>query len=232
MARTARLAVAGEYHQVLLEGRGTVFQDEADCAGFLAVLSEELRITPRVALVAWILMPASVRLLVIPREAGALASLMQGLGRRWVPQYNARHGLSGSPWTGRYRSAPVDSGWALRAMRQIECSAVLSGIADLPWEYRWSSCAGRVLGVPPLLEMAETEVWTGLGNTPFDRQSRYQAFLAEAESESEAWLLGLEAALRRGSPYGSADWMDRAGIPASRRPTGRGPGRPRKIRES
>lgn len=226
MARTARLSVAGEFHLVTLEGRGAVFTDEADCVGFLAALAEELRAQPGVALCAWVLMPSQVRLLAVPETAEALSALMQGLGRRWVPQYNARHGLAGSPWVGRYRSAPVDPEWALRAMRAVESGPVRSGITERAWEYRWSSCAERVSGAPPLLELTETEAWWALGNTPFDRQTRYMAFLAEGESES--WARELETALSRGRPYGSAAWMDRAGIPASRRPTGRRPGRPRK----
>lgn len=226
MARSARLSVAGEYHEVLLEGGGAVFQDEMDCVSFLSVLSSELQAVQTVLLFAWVLLPASVRLLVIPRDGKSLSALMQGVGRRWVPQYNARHGLAGSPWTGRYRSAPLDSDWALRAMRHVECQPVLLGISEKPWRYRWSSCAGRVFGIPRLLETMETGAWLELGNTPFDRQGRYQEFLEEAESE--AWLQGLEASLKRGRAYGSEAWMIRACIPEGRRPTGRRPGRPKK----
>lgn len=227
MARMARLELVGEIHHVALRGRQTVFFDEADCVMLLHALSEEAR-EREASLLAWSLLPDSVHLLVRPREKGALALLMQGLGRRWVPQYNQRHHLTGSPWTGRYYSCPVDSSWELRAMRFVDALACFQGVCERPWEYRWSSCSARVMGTPGAIDVETPRSWWDLGNTPFDRQARYQDFLMKAESGR--WLDELRRATRLGRPFGAKGWMDSSGVPRDRVPTGRKPGRPRRPR--
>jgi putative transposase len=62
-----------------------------------------------------------------------------------------------------------------------------------------------------------------LGNTPFEREARYRAWLSEPLPA--AWLQAFDAALRGGWPLGSeafvAKLTEQAGRPLARRPRGR-----------
>jgi putative transposase len=53
------------------------------------------------AIHAYVLMTNHVHLLVTPTECGALAGMMQAIGRRYVGYINATYRRSGTLWEGR-----------------------------------------------------------------------------------------------------------------------------------
>jgi REP element-mobilizing transposase RayT len=141
MARRPRLAVAGELHHVGLRGHngGTVFADDADRAGFLAMLCDSAALH-RVSVHAYALLQAEVQLLVTPFQSDALGRLMQSLGRRYVAAFNRRHGRRGTLWEGRFRSSLLQSGAALvDATVHIECLPVAQGLVVQAVDWPWSS---------------------------------------------------------------------------------------------
>jgi REP element-mobilizing transposase RayT len=92
------------------------------------------------AIHAYVLMPNHVHLLITPAKAGAVARMMQALGRRHVRLFNDIHARSGTLWEGRYKSSPVDSEtYLFTCHRYIELNPVRAGLVDNPLDYPWSS---------------------------------------------------------------------------------------------
>ena len=126
MARQPRLDLPGIPQHIVQRGNNRLpcFLDDADRARYLDLLREALLAT-RYRLHAYVLMDNHVHLLVTAPEAGALAQLMQKLGRQYVGQFNARHHRTGTLWEGRCKSCLVDSAdHLLRCVRYIDVNPV------------------------------------------------------------------------------------------------------------
>ena len=207
MARLPRLVVPGQPHLVLQRGRDArpVFIDDNDRLRYLGALHGAMR-DSGVALHGYVLMDDHVHLLATPATAEALGKAMQRLGRRYVPAFNARHGLSGSPWQGRFRAAPIDAEqYLLACLRHLEANPVRHGLVVVPEDYRWSSAAhhaGRRRD--PLV--SEHPMFWRLGNTPFEREATWRALnqlpldatqaQAIRAASAKGWALGGHAFLR------------------------------------
>jgi len=226
MARLPRLALAGQAHLVALLGHSgqPVFADDEDHRQFLAALRESA-LQQGVAVHAYSLLGDRVLLLATPARDGALAALMQGLGRRYGAAFNRRHGRSGSLWAGRHRTAVVQAGARLlEALLFVDGQALGDAWAPTLPPPRWSSAAQHLgQARDPLL--AECAAWWGLGNTPFEREAAYRGLLQEGLSADRR--AALDAALRQGWVLGDADFLaqlaQQLDRPLQARPRGRPP---------
>ena len=91
---------------------------------------------------AYVLMTNHVHLLATPAKAGALATMMQSLGRRYVRYVNSTYKRSGTLWEGRYKAGAVDAeDYVLRVYRYIELNPVRANMVAHPGDYPWSSYA-------------------------------------------------------------------------------------------
>src|SRR6185312_16708329 len=119
------------------------FLDEGDRYRYLRILDEALQDTG-CSLHAYVLMDNHVHLLFTPPTTGAVARLMQKLGRSYVGQFNARHQRTGTLWEGRYKACLVDSeSYVLHCQRYIDLNPVRARMTDNPAAYPWSSCAAH-----------------------------------------------------------------------------------------
>jgi putative transposase len=84
------------------------FFDDDDRRHYLNVL-REASLRHRCSVHADVLMSNHVHLLASPAAPGAIAALMQPIGRLYVSAFNARHRRSGTLWERRYKSCLVDS---------------------------------------------------------------------------------------------------------------------------
>lgn len=197
MARLPRLDVPGQphlVHQPVREGDPLVRDDE-DVAALKAVLAEQARLH-RVAVHGWRIEGAGLWLLLTPADKGALARLMQGIGRRHVLRMNQRHGRQGGLWAGRFRSCLVQPGppW-LDALQWIESTAASESSREAHLGRRQD----------PLL--TEHAAFWALGNTPFEREARWRQRLDAGLTDSAvAWLA---RSLRSGRPAGDAVFLAR-----------------------
>jgi putative transposase len=207
MARLPRLVVAGQLHLLVQRSHAgsPVFRRDEDFDAYRRALAD---LAPQhgVALHAYALMPAQVLLLVTPAAATSLSRLWQALGRRFGADYNRRHGRSGVLWEGRFRTTVVDAeAHFLDACRHVEWSPVRAGLADSPADYAWSSAAHH-LGIRPEAAITEHPRYWMLGNTPFEREARYQQLLEQplpvameqrlTEAVLKGWALGDPAFVR------------------------------------
>ena len=226
MARLPRLALAGGLHHVGLQGHSAaaVFHDDADRSTF----SEMLRAAAAhqvVAIHAYALLDAQVRLLATPAQGSALGLMMQSLGRRYGAAFNRRHGRSGTLWDGRFRSSVLQASTTLvDAMVHLERLAVGQGFVEHPAEWSWSS-APHYLGHRRDAMITEHAGYWKLGNTPFERQSAHADLLQIGLSAERS--LALEDALKRGHAVGDQDFIRWLAAQSSRPVEPQARGRPR-----
>ncbi len=239
MARLSRLIVAEQLHLVWQCGLSApaVFTDAQDHANYLSLLQRWSRLH-RVDVHAYALLPHNIYLLVTPHalrqgepdgvaEQGGLSALMQSLGRDYVAAYNRRHGRVGTLWHGRFRAGPVEASRYWAACTQfIEQAPVRQGLASTPGAYPWSS-APHHLGQARSEFLTEHPQRWALGNTPFEREARHRALLAEPLSPQDQ--AAIESTVLKGWALGSPEFMgmlQRSAGTRRVRPASRG--RPRK----
>jgi putative transposase len=225
MARLPRLTLAGHPHHLIQRGlnRQPIVVDDTDRERLLADL-RECAALHKVVVHAYVLMDNHLHLLVTPESDDSLSRMMQSLGRRYVAFFNKRHGRSGTLWDGRFRAASLEADAHLLAcMRYIETNPQRNGQLGRPQDYRWSSAAHHLgLRRDPLV--FDHALFWGMGNTPFEREAAYSAWLEQGVSEAEARALG-DAALK-GWPLGSAGFLRVAGENTQRPVQPRRRGRP------
>lgn len=194
MARLPRLSVPGVAHYLLQQGHngGAIVRDAQDVDDLLQTLREAAR-SNGLTLHAYAVAPGQLHLLATPDSATGTSRTMQALGRRYAAGFNRRHARSGGLWDGRFRSALVEAGAPLlTALRRIDALGL--DVPTAPLGVR-SSAAHRTGGWRDPALVDPPEYW-GLGNTPFERESRYRALLAEPLPVAEEQAL---AAAVRGS---------------------------------
>lgn len=198
MPRIKRLDPPGIPRHIVQRGnnRQACFFHDYDRSLYLALLGRFAE-AYRCQVHAYVLMTNHVHLLVTPAASGALAGMMQSLGRDYVRHINLTHGRCGTLWQGRYFSSPVDSErYLLACHRYIELNPVRASMVAHPTRYRWSSCAGNALGEPDTL-LSPHEVFTRLGTDPATRRDAYRAFLDENIPDEELAAIRLHAARQR-----------------------------------
>lgn len=206
VARLSRLAIDHQLHHLVHRARPGVdlLRTDADRADYLVALLDVSR-ELGVAIHAYALLPERVQLLLTPASGLAIASLMQRVGRRFVGAYNRRHGTSGSPWLGRYRTGVLQPGaYLLAAMHHVELAPVDSGLVTSPADWRGSSAAHH-LGLKMDPVVTDHPAYFELGNTPFEREARYRLSMEKQqnpvsrraidEATDRGWAIGSEVFL-------------------------------------
>lgn len=201
MARLVRLVLQDQLHLIVQRGnnRAPIFVDDQDRQAYLDGLRAAAG-AAGLAVHAYALLVSEVHLLATPASATALSGTMQNLGRRYVAQFNRRHGRSGTLWEGRFRATVVDSEhFFLDCLRYVEQAPVRAGLATSAEAWPWSSAAHH-LGRQRDLLVADPPAFWALGNTPFERESAYRMLLQDllvptqvqriGDAQTKAWALG------------------------------------------
>ena len=205
MARRPRLALSGLPHLVTLRGHGLgpLFIDDEDRLACVDILRENTR-SGGLEIHAYSLQAHVIAVLVTPAQAAGLSLFVQDLGRRYVANFNRRHGLRGSLFDGRFRAAVVEPGpHALAVMRYVERDLGFAARSDL--DTLWSSAAHH-LGTQRVSWLVDVAAYWQLGNTPFEREQTYRGLLSEALAESVS--NNLAAGLRSLGVIGSAKFVE------------------------
>ena len=211
MARLPRLVLPRWPHHVIQRGndRQPIVRTDADRRAWREILADVLEFSG-VQLHAYVLMDNHFHLLLTPPDGVALGRMMQALGRRYVGAHNAVHGRTGTLWEGRYKCSPVETElYFLACMRYVELNPVRAGMVERAVDHPWSSAAHHLgLRRDPLL--TEHPMYWALGNTPFERQRRWQDLLEAAADARETeritqttlkgWALGSEAFVQAHEP--------------------------------
>jgi putative transposase len=231
MARQPRLILPHQPHHILQRGNDNqpIFRDEEDQQRFLGWLRECAK-SSKVAVHAYVLMPNHLHLLATPAGEDGLGTMMQKLGRLYVPWFNAKYGRSGTLFQGRFRASIVDPDqYFLACMRYIELNPVRAGLAAEPLAYPWSSYAHHAGLRPDALITDHARYWA-LGNTPFQREAAYIELAQQGMSGDE--LDAINAAVLKGAPLASRAFLGELEKETKRRILPAKRGRPFKVAAS
>ena len=203
MARLARIAVAGQVHQLIQRGNNgqAVFLDRGDREAFLRLLREAAAAN-QVAIHAYALTDTEVSLLATPREVSGLSRMMQSLGRRYGARFNRRHGRSGTLWDGRFRATVIEAERLLQAcICFVELAPLRAGLVGAAQDHPWSS-ARHHLGLASDPLVTDHPLYWAIGNTPFEREAAHRQLLERAltaektieiaDATAKGWALGSE----------------------------------------
>jgi len=140
MPKLPRLVVPGYPHHVTQRGirRQRTFFDDSDYKAYIALV-KELKVTARVDILAYCLMPNHVHLVAIPKEKQSLARLFGVAHHRYAKRVNAIHDWRGHLWQERFYSVVMDETHTLAAMRYVELNPVRAGLCQHAVEWPWSS---------------------------------------------------------------------------------------------
>lgn len=153
--------------------REICFVSDDDCRFYLEWLGE-YSVRAGCSIHAYVLMNNHVHLLVTPKTADAVGTLMKRLGQRYVQYFNRTWRRSGTLWEGRFRSCMAqDDAYVLGCYRYIELNPVRAGMVKHPGEYRWSSYAANAQGAQSSLLTAHPD-YRGLGHDDSARQQAYR----------------------------------------------------------
>ncbi|MFP5391048.1 MAG: transposase [Gammaproteobacteria bacterium] len=228
MARLPRLVIAHQPHHIIQQGNDgqLIFRAPEDYQQFLVWLKECAK-EAKVAIHAYVLMPNHFHLLATPATEAGLAQMMQRLGRYYVPWYNARYQRSGGLFTGRFKTSLIDAeSYFLKCSLFVELNPVRTEGATDPASYPWSSYHHHAgIRIDPVI--TDHALYWALGNTPFQREARYQELARERLPEAEH--ARIEAAVVKGWPLASAAYQQTLQESIKRRVLPARRGRPRKT---
>jgi putative transposase len=208
MARPTRLELPGTPLHVIQRGnnRAACFFGEVDRRFYLKCL-HEAAVRRNCAMHAYVLMSNHIHLLATPNEPGAVARMLQDVGRRYVRIINTIHGRTGTLWEGRFKSSLVDSeSYLMTCHRYIEMNPLRAGLAAEPGAYAWSSHRHYSSGACDKL-ITEHPVFVGLGSSHAERRA---AFCSLFEEQLDApTLKRIRDAVNTGSALGSEGFLAR-----------------------
>lgn len=221
MPRRPRVHLPGQPLHIVLRGhnREACFFAEEDFHTFLSWLGESLK-TSGIALHAYVLMTNHVHLLITPKRAEDVPSLMISIGRRYVQYINKTYRRTGTLWDSRYKSSLIQSDlYLLTCQRYIELN---------PAHYRWTSYRANALGVADA-RITPHPVYLALGATDKQRQAAYRAlFLTELDAEA---IADIRLALNQNQVLGNERFHRKIEKATGERREARPRGRPRTARE-
>ncbi len=231
MARLPRIDMAGVPTHVIQRGnnRTACFFVDADCVYYLECLRKAAK-KCECAIHAYVLMTNHVHLLITPDGVGAVANLMQSLGRNYVKYVNAVHRRTGTLWEGRYKSSLIDSErYLLACYRYIERNPVRAGMVKQAEDYRWSSYRVHAHGLPSDL-IVDHPVYTALGKDEKERAKAYQG-LVDDRIDNVDDIRNIRSETNRGGVVGSDLFKDTIERALTRRVRPGKSGRPGKNQE-
>jgi putative transposase len=207
MPRSPRFDLAGVPQHVIQRGHGHMqcFFAPADYRCYMTQLLHASR-RWQCAVHAYVLMSNHVHLLVTPSTVGALASMMQSIGRNYVSYINATYRRSGTLWEGRYKSCLVDADdYLLTCYRYIELNPVRAGLVGEPSTYPWSSYGFNALGDHDPLIIPHTQYVALAG----DQEERLRAYrrLFDADIDQDR-LQEIRTYIQQQRALGSSEFQD------------------------
>jgi putative transposase len=230
LARLRRIVLPGQAHVIIHRGHNgqDVFLDARDQDSYLSSLRDAAT-EAGVAVHAYGLFRHEVRLLATPRDEVGLGRMMQAVGRRFARLFNQRHGRTGTPWEGRFRSTVIEAtAYFLACLRFVEGLSETSAPAGRAGDDAGirSSAAHHLEGQGDPIAQAHPAYWA-LGNTPFEREAAYRQFASQPLEAPQVAAI-LHAAMH-GWVLGSDAFAGTASHQARRKVRPSTPGRPRKT---
>jgi putative transposase len=209
--------VGGYCYHALNRGneRAPVFHDADDYHAFVASLREACARIP-MRLIGYCLMPNHIHLVLWPHQDGDLSIWMQWLLTTQAHGYRMRYRGSSHVWQGRFKAFPIEEDdHLLTVLRYVERNPLRAGLVNRAEDWQWSSLP--VWLNPPLMP------WLDQGPVP--RRAGWLEYVQAPQTDAE--LAALRRSAERGTPYGSAAWVESTAEQLGLESSLRFPGRPR-----
>lgn len=225
MARQARLFIPN--CPMVLELQGVAGQDVFKTRDAFSVFHAQLPLSALeegISLHAYCMVPAQALLMVSSHQAASVGRFVQNLNRHFSPALRQVQDVQSSAvWEPRFKSTVIQPGLrSLKACLFVEqLAARATGTPDLA-TYPWSSFAAHA-GVVNEAWLVDLPAYWQLGNTPFERQSRYRQFSEQGLGDRDGATL--EASLQKGWLWADDEFcveiQELANRPVRPRPRGR-----------
>jgi putative transposase len=186
MGRELRKFVIGTPYHIAhrVSHRRALFDSDEDRLYYLSLLHRFSRKTAtRIA--GFCLLSNHVHVIAVPTALRGLSECFGLAHRRYSLFLNARRGLHGGNWEGRFYSAAMTPLHAQNALRYIERNPVEAGLVGNPWEWRWSSAAQHC-GFAARWPLLNADI-RGEGMDPFTWRRRVGEALVEEELVTVQW---------------------------------------------
>ena len=217
MARPKRIALGGYVYHALnrANGRLRIFRKDDDFLAFEQILADGAeRFSMRIC--GYCIMGNHWHLLLWPREDGDLSQFMRWISLTHTQRYHVSHGTVGIGhlYQGRFKSFPVqDDSHYLTVLRYIEANPLRASLVADAGEWPWSSFAVRQ-GYECPFELSDGPV-----ELPLSWARLLRLEFTDKECEH------IEKSIKRGVPFGQADWTRitaaRLKLQSTLRPRGR-----------
>ena len=206
MPRRKRVATGGFVYHVVNRAvaREKIFRKTADYQAFEQVL-EQAQDRVAMRLLAFCLMPNHWHLVVWPRCDGDLSEYLRWLTVTHTKRWHSHHGTigTGALYQGRFKSFPVqEDDHFLTVCRYVERNALRANLAERAEQWRWSS----------LWHRRQRSTSVSLATWPVACPRSWLTFVNRAETEAE--LQALRKSVKRGAPFGEADWQEQTAAAA------------------
>ena len=225
MARQARLFIPQCPLVLELQGMGgqPVFKTRQAFALFQDRMPQSAQ-EERIAVHAYCLAPTGAMLMVSAQQPDAVGRFVQNINRHFSAFIRQNQGRQvGSVWAPRFKSTVVQPNpHSLTASVFVETWATRTGQAHDLANYAWSSYAAHI-GLVSAPWLTDLPLYWQLGNTPFERQSRYKQLSEQGPSPRE--VAELHDCLQKGWLWSDDAFYrqvaEHANRPARPRPKGR-----------
>jgi putative transposase len=186
MARLPRIDVVGVPQHIVVRGvdRQRCFFERSDYPLYLEILREAAS-RCNAAVHAYVLMTNHVHLLATGGSPGALSSMMQRIGLRYVRRVNDLYMRTGTLFEGRFRGSLVQSErYLLACMRYIELNPVRAHIVARAEDYPWSSYRNNA-GIERAGWLTPHEEFLRLAASEGDRTQAWRTLVSTAPDDDE-----------------------------------------------
>jgi putative transposase len=220
MARLPRIVAVNTPHHVTQRGnaRQFIFSSDAERLVYLDLLQQYSKLY-QVSLLGYCLMSNHVHLVVIPHQAGALATALKQTHGRFASYWNAAHNSSGHVWQGRFYSCPLDTTHLWIALRYTELNPQRAKLVMEAAAWTWSSAAAHcALGEPSA--WLDMEIWSKRWSA-----KNWQTYLASSEPDDQ--LAAIRQCTHTGRPLGTPHFVHSLEVATLRRLAPEKGGRPR-----
>ena len=204
----ARVVIPQVPHHVTQRGnrRMPVFFSDDDRQEYLALLADYAQESGTRCL-AWCLMDNHIHLVLIPRDADGLRSMLGEAHRRYTRAINFREGWRGHLFQARFASYPMDDTHLMVAIRYVEQNPVAAGLVVDGADWRWSSARSHILGKRTSDDLL-TDVGALSQHVPNWRAMLRHGLEAGAlTAAGEDIAKTIESRLNTGRPLAAPDWI-------------------------
>ena len=220
MPRKVRIVIPNQPHHVTQRGnyQQTVFESEIDYQKY-SYWIREYAVKYGVDIYAYCLMPNHVHFIVMPSREESLARLFNTVHMLYSQYKNKKNGRTGHLWQGRFYSCILGDDHLIRAIRYVEKNPIRAHIVKCPWQYVWSSAREHMgINKESIIYLKKIEDIMFVEN--------WKMYLQEKDDEI---LEGIRVRTKRGSAFGSKEFLEELGVQFNRDFLNIRKGRPRKV---